>query len=99
MDRPKTYNEFTSWYYSQKLSDYFAVDQDVVSFMLPALVNGGCVQGDGKGFSLIDSNGTVIRRFNANCLFKGLRNLFLNRTGILVDRADGVRTFVGRPLG
>lgn len=98
MDRPKTYNEFTSWYYSQKLTDYYAVDQEALRSIFSELLNGGCVQGDTRGFSLIDSKGTVVRRFNVNCLLKGLQICFINKTGIAV-RTDAGRTVVGRPLG
>ena len=55
MNMPKTYNEFSSWYYAQKLRNYYTLSRDDVDLIAQILLNGGCAQGDGTGFSLIDS--------------------------------------------
>ena len=89
MNMPKTYNEFSSWYYAQKLRNYYTLSRDDVDLIAQILLNGGCAQGDGTGFSLIDSEGVVIRRFNQNCLAKGLRYCYANRSKITANTEAG----------
>ena len=88
MVKPKTYNDFTAWFYLQKLMQYYQISESDAEAIFQELKNGCSADGNESGFEIKDEKGNIKKRYNMRCIINDIAYVFASNSNFIVRKVQ-----------